>query len=111
MPFPFINSPVINKIRKDIQAHLYEKITPTILSYHLKMNCSYLCRSVKQETGKTISEYINEVKIQECIGLLKTTETPLIQISEQLGFSSQKYFHTVFKKVTGMTPIECRNIA
>jgi AraC-like DNA-binding protein len=105
------DSPVVNKIHKDVHAHLYEKITPTILSEHLRMNCSYLCRHFKQETGKTISGYINEIKIQECIRLLEATGMSLIQISEQLGFSSQNYLHTVFKKVTGMTPMEYRNKA
>jgi AraC-like DNA-binding protein len=75
------------------------------------MSDSYLCRHFREETGKTITEYINEVKVDECKQLLITTGMPLSQISEQLGFSSQNYFHTVFKKQTGMTPYEFRRCA
>lgn len=103
------DSLLVNKIHKDVQAHLYEKVTPTGISKRLKMNSSYLSRHFKQETGKTITEFINETKVNEGKRLLEITEMPLIRISVQLGFSSQNYFHTVFKKVTGMTPLEYRN--
>ena len=73
------------------------------------MNASYLSRHFKEQTGKTMTEFINELKISEGIRLLETTDLPLIHISTQLGFSSQNYFQTVFKKVIGMTPIEFRN--
>lgn len=103
------NSPLANKICKDIQAHIYEKSTPTAISERLKMNCSYLCRHFKKEMGKTISEYINEMKIDKCKHLLTATDMSSVQISVHLGFSSQNYMNTVFKKMTGMTPVEFRN--
>jgi AraC-type DNA-binding domain-containing proteins len=102
------NSFLVNKIYREIQTHLYEKITTTIIAKNLNMNSSYICRHFKQETGKTITEFTNEIKIEESIRLLETTQIPLIQISTQLGFSSQNYFHTIFKKVTGKTPIDYR---
>ncbi|MEH7418615.1 AraC family transcriptional regulator [Neobacillus drentensis] len=103
------DSLLVNKISKEVQAHLYEKITPASIAERLRMNGSYLSTHFKKETGKTLTEFINEVKIKEGIRLLETTQMPLIQISAQLGFSSQNYFHTVFKKITGMTPVEYRN--
>jgi len=103
------DSPLTARISKDIRAHLHEKITPTLIAARLKMNCSYLCRHFKKETGKTISEFINEMKVEEGKHLLSTTNIPIAQIAAQLGFSSQQYFHTVFKKIAGMTPVEFRN--
>ncbi len=105
------NSILVKQITKEIHAHLYEKITPTLIAEHLNMNCSYLCNHFKKETGKTITEYINQLKINESKRLLKNTQLSLIQISTQLGFSSQSYFHIVFKKQTGMTPNDYRNRA
>jgi AraC-like DNA-binding protein len=72
------------------------------------MNCSYLCNHFKKETGKTITEYINELKVRESKRLLKNSKLSLIEISTRLGFSSQSYFHIVFKKHTGITPQEFR---
>jgi len=102
------NSYLVTRINKNIQAHLYEKISPTLIAESLGMNCSYICNHFKQETGKTISEYINELKIQESKRLLENTDFSLIQISTQLGFSSQNYFHTLFKKIAGISPTEYR---
>ena len=103
------NSPIVKKISKVIQAHLYEKLTPTDISNLLQMNCTYLCRHFKQETGMTITEYTNKVKITECMRLLESTELPLSQIYTQLGFSSQSYMQKVFKKIAGVTPLEYRS--
>ena len=68
------------------------------------MDLSYLGREFKKSTGKTITLYIQEQKIAEARRQLETTNLPLSQIAMQLNFSSQNYFHHVFKKITGVTP-------
>ncbi|MDR1532201.1 MAG: helix-turn-helix transcriptional regulator [Clostridiales bacterium] len=98
------DSLVVKKIQKAIHAKLHEKITPTILAGILHMDVSYLCKHFKQKTGKTISSYVNEVKIEECRRLLETTELSLGEIAVQLGFSSQYYLSAQFKKIVGCAP-------
>jgi YesN/AraC family two-component response regulator len=100
---------IVKKIDKEISSYLYKKITPTVISRNLGINCSYLCRLFKAETGKTISTYINEVKINASKYLLKSTDLPVVEISEDLGYSSENYFYKVFKEITSMTPVEYRN--
>lgn len=102
------DSPTIRKMDKIVLSHLEEKISPTMISEQLGMNCSYLCRLFMQETGETISEHVNKLKIEEGKRLLKTTDLPIAQIAVRLGFSSQNYFHTVFRRVCGMSPSEYR---
>jgi len=102
-------SPLARKISKLVGSHMYEKITPSMLSKKLDMDVSYLCRRFKADTGKTISTYVNEVKILEAQRLLKNSELSIFEISERLGFSAQNYFQSVFKKITGLTPVEFRN--
>ena len=102
------SSPVIKRMDKIILSHMEEKISPTIISKHLGMNCSYLCRLFRQETGQTISEHVNKLKVEEGKRLLKTTELSIAQIAVRLGFSSQNYFHTIFRRICGMSPGEYR---
>ena len=102
-------APLARRINRVIMSHIYEKITPTDISNILGMNCSYLCRHFKQQTGKTISAYVNEIKINEAKSLLESTELSIVDISERLGYSSQNYFQTIFKEVSGMTPWAYRN--
>lgn len=70
---------------------------------------SALSEQFKKETGSTIGEYITNRKIDEAKVLLKYTDRLIADICNYLAFSSQPYFHNVFKKNTGMTPVEYRN--
>lgn len=48
------------------------------------------------------------MKITEAVRLIEYKDLPIVTIGELLGFSSQSYFCSVFKKVTGKTPKEYR---
>lgn len=102
------HSVTVRQIHQYIQSHLYERITPALLAENLHMNCSYLCTHFRKETGKTISIYVQECKIEEARRLLEYKELSLVTIAEMLGFSSQSYFCSVFKRVIGKTPKEYR---
>lgn len=102
------DSYIVNKISKIILANMYEKITTDMIAKEMELSSSYLCRQFKQETGKTISAYTNEVKIREAERLLLVSNLSIIDIAVQLGYSSQAYFQTIFKKITGKTPYEYR---
>ena len=104
-----IDSSLVLKVYKDISCHIYEKNSVAAIAKRLDFNRSYLCRQFKRKTGKTISDYINDVKIKEAQRLLLYTDFSLVQIAAQLDFSSQHYFHTVFKKITGITPTNFRS--
>lgn len=107
--FPEGASSLTHKIIQTIRMHIYEPLTPTDIALELHMDLSYLCRHFKEQTGSTISSYIRKTKIEESKRLLRTTDLSLIQISMQFGFSSQNYFQSVFKSITGMTPKAYRN--
>lgn len=107
---PENSSLLVRKTIRNIRDHIYEPLSPTDIALNLHMDLSYLCRHFKEQTGQTISSCIQEIKIKESERLLRTTGLSLVQIALQLGFSSQNYFHSIFKKVTGMTPKMYRSI-
>ena len=57
-----------------------------------------------------ITDFIIKSKIRDAKRLLRYSNRSLSEISTHLCFSSQAYFQTVFKKSTGMTPNEYRNV-
>lgn len=57
-----------------------------------------------------INEYITNQKISESKQLLKDTSLKIYEISDQLGFESAFYFSKVFKKSTGVSPKDFRNM-
>lgn len=72
---------------------------------------SYICRLFKKQTGMTIIEYINRLKIQYAYQLLQETDIPINEISVQSGFKTVIYFNRIFKKIVGDTPKNARKIA
>lgn len=78
------------------------------IAEELKLNKSYLSTLFKSETGQTITEYLNEIRVQSSKKLLLQTSASILDIAIQVGFSSQAYFGRTFKKLTGLTPSEFR---
>lgn len=92
-----------------IQEHLTEEISIEKMSKDLYLNRSYLSTKFKKETGISLSQYIQEQKIEKAKSLLNNTDRSILEIATYLGFSSQGYFQNVFKKCTNMTPKQYRN--
>lgn len=72
--------------------------------------CS-LARSIKQETGKTLHQYVIDLRIRRAKQLLANAELSISQIAQQLGFADQSHLTNRFKAVCGMTPGRFRAVA
>ena len=69
----------------------------------------YLSSIIKEQSGKTCSEWIDEYVSFNARSLLKDSTLSIKQISDRLGFPSQSVFGRFFKKVNGVSPKEFRN--
>ena len=83
-----------------------EPISGVLIEEQLGGNFDYLNRIFRQTTGKTIFQYLTEVRISHAKELLGTTALKISQVSEKVGFSDPHYFGISFKKMTGYTPTE-----
>jgi AraC family transcriptional regulator, transcriptional activator of pobA len=69
---------------------------------------NYLGNVVKEETGKTATEYIQERTLSEAKSLLKNTHLTVSEIAFKLGFTDSTHFAKFFKKASGSTPGDFR---
>lgn len=67
---------------------------------------TYINNEFKKDTGKTINNFVNEYRIIKAIELMKEATIKVSKIYEKVGFSNYSYFIEVFKKYTGLTPVE-----
>jgi AraC-like DNA-binding protein len=104
-----VSSKIVHMVCNYVEEHLYEKITVADIAGNLTFNRTYLSNRFKQDTGKTLTQYINEQKIEKAQYLLKATKKSIMEITELLNYSSQSYFQTVFKTMTGLTPVAYRH--
>lgn len=68
----------------------------------------YMQRIFKNEVGISVSEYINQQRINKACHMLTYTDMPIHEISSRIGIMTQQYFDSLFKKYTGMSPSEYR---
>jgi AraC-like DNA-binding protein len=63
-----------------------------------------LCRFFRMNTGMTLFEYINRIKIDLSCKLLMDKDLPVIEVCMESGFHNLSHFNKQFRDITGMTP-------
>ncbi|WP_343216334.1 AraC family transcriptional regulator [Clostridium simiarum] len=92
-----------------IDARYSDDITLNDVSEYLNINKSYFCTMLKKGTGKTFSTLLNEVRIDKSKELLIQSNLSILDIALSVGFNSQNYYSSMFKKLNNKTPMEFRN--
>ncbi|MEG2380565.1 MAG: AraC family transcriptional regulator, partial [Oscillospiraceae bacterium] len=87
----------------------YKTVTIDSVAEQLFLSSSYLMHLFKREVGKTFNEYLVDFRMEKAKKFLKMKKYKIYEISEMLGYKNTKYFASVFKKATGMTPKEFVN--
>lgn len=103
-------NPRINKCKDFIFSHLHNRITLEDLAAEADCNPNYLSQLFKECEGISISGYILQEKINRAKNLLIYSDYSYIEIATYLGFSSQSHLGTQFKKHTGYTLRQYREI-
>lgn len=94
----------INKVCVFIQNNFNDKITLKQVADLIYLTESNFCKFFKKATGKTYSDYLNEIRINETCRLLMQSEKAISQISYECGFETLSYFNRVFYNKKGVTP-------
>ena len=100
----------IHKVKQIILEHIEDKkFGANELSSKIGLSSSQLLRRLKNTTGKTVSEFIRDLRLQEAVKLIKEDHFTASEISIQVGFSSPSYFNKCFHDHFGVTPGEYKN--
>ena len=81
-----------------------------IIARELHRDYSFLSNLFSEAEGKTIEQFIIQQKIEKVKELLVYDELSLSEIADKLGYSSVAYLSGQFKKVTGLTPTQFKNL-
>lgn len=99
----------VKKAQEFIEQNVSEKITVDQLASLFAVGRRNLERRFKKATSNTIAEYIQRVKMEAAKKHLETSRKNINEVMYDVGYSDTKAFRTIFKKVTGLSPMEYRN--
>ena len=91
-----------------IKAHYHEALSLADIANHFHFSPSYLSNYFSVHSKEGFSGYLNRIRIEAAVILLRQNDIPISKISEQVGFSDHSYFCRVFKKQTGYSPSQYR---
>lgn len=103
-------NPLIEKAMIYIHAHLEETLSLETIADHVHVNPTHLSRTFKKECGENMTEFINKVRIEKAQELLSFSNTLAYEVAEKVGFNDPAYFSAIFKKYTGLSPKEFKQM-
>ncbi len=97
---------IIEEIINELKKNYDRKLDLQELSKKVLFSKSYICNLFKKSTGMTLSEYLNNLRIDEACILIKNSNYSLEKICFNVGFSDYKAFYEAFKNIKGIIPSE-----
>lgn len=91
-----------------IRAHFRENISREDVAAVACITPNYLSKQFHSKMGMNLREYINKIRIDEAKRLLLTTSLSVSEVAGMAGYDNISYFSTVFRKHTGMSPVDWR---
>jgi AraC-like DNA-binding protein len=100
----------IGDILSHMNLHMHEPLTLQKMADTFYMSTSHFQRIFKTVTGQPFNKYLQHMRIQRSCHLLIHTTLTVQQIAAQVGYADMKFFHTLFRRITGCTPQQYRQL-
>ena len=92
-----------------IRSNYPKQILLEDVASHVNLHPVYLSRLFKSEIRKTFKSVLTEIRIEKAKKLLVSNlDNKVYEISELVGYEKPRYFSSLFKNMTGLTPLEYR---
>ncbi|MDP4181082.1 MAG: AraC family transcriptional regulator, partial [Bacillota bacterium] len=101
---------MVQKAVDYLNNHYNEQITLGRVAENIYVSSFYLSRMFKKELGKSFIDFLTEIRVEKSKELLKDGKYKTYEVAQLVGFSDSQYFSKTFKKITGMTPTEFRDL-
>lgn len=99
----------IKEAQAYIEKNFTEKISVEELALRFAIGRRHFERRFKKSTHNTPMEYIQRVKIEAAKRHLESGRKNVTEVMYEVGYADTKAFRTIFKKITGMSPIDYKN--
>ncbi len=101
-------NPLSKKVVDFLSAHYDQNIDLDMISSGVGISKNYLCNAFKRNTGITILDCLNAIRIRKAAELIVYSDLPLPQVAQLCGYVSTPHFNRVFSRYVGLPPGQCR---
>ncbi|MCX6216929.1 helix-turn-helix domain-containing protein [Spirosoma sp.] len=99
----------IRKAQEFIEQNFQERISVDELASKFALGRRNMERRFKKATANSVNEYMQRVKIEAAKKSLENSRKTVNEIMYDVGYSDTKAFRTIFKRITGLSPVDYRN--
>lgn len=95
---------IVGEVKRYVREHISEDIYIADIARQVYLNEQYLMRTFKKVTGISVLEFITDERVRLAGELLVSTDQPVRQVADSVGYGNYSYFTKLFKRNTGLTP-------
>jgi len=101
----------VEEVKLFLDTHYADELSVAEVARHFGWHPASLSRAFRRETGSTVVDYVNGVRVHKSCELLKRTQTPVLEIAFFVGYHSLSHFNLIFRRYTGLSPRDYRKQA
>ena len=110
--FQYVDASAFGELARNVirylEAHYRQDLRLDDIAAAMDHNKSYLCVAFKKDTGFTILDCLNTIRVRRAAELIVYSDHGFPQVADMCGFASVTHFNRVFLKYVGITPGQCR---
>lgn len=107
--YRYSSKKILNEILEYINNNYQEAVELKDCAVRYHTSPSYIARMFKKYYGVSFITYVNNLRVNKALALLRNTDIPIKEISYKIGYNNLNYFYKVFKKNIGVIPNIFRN--
>lgn len=100
----------IDEIIRYIHSHYNCPLKNSVIGEVFNYHPNYINNLITKYTGRSLHQYLIDIRINKAIGLLETTDEKIHEIALEVGFSDAAHFSRTFRKFTGRSPSDYRRV-
>ena len=101
---------VIKNAVQYINEHFNEDLSIQQIAEAVHLSPNYFSHVFKKEREESFTDYLNKFRVNKAKVLLSEHIYKVYEVAEMVGYSEYKYFSSVFKKITGVSPTDYGNL-
>lgn len=100
----------VQEVLEYVNGNYQDSLTLGTFCEQKHYSVAYISRRFKQETGVTLREYVQKIRIEKSCELLEDSDLRVVEIARRVGYEDIKFFNQIFKRRMQVSPREYRKI-